>query len=158
MEKTTLKQQIEELKNSGKVLDYNGNIDHKFANFYDWFCRESSLPNKGLTLMKKVKSIVKVLPNLDLEKTYVFFKNNCPCVGHLYDSFSICDLESGDVLYWVGLNIGHESTHDYQKFEINSFVVSENWSQLCARTFTELISQLKDESTSEIKKTSMDSN
>ena len=144
MEKTTLKQQIEELKNSGKVLDYNGNIDHKFANFYDWFCRVSSLPNKGLALMKKVKSIVKVLPNLDLEKTYVFFKNNCPCVGNLYDSFSICDLESGNVLYWVGINIGYSTTEPSQKFEIQSFVVSDKWSNLSARTFTELINTIKE--------------
>ena len=30
---------------------------------------------------------------------YVFFKNNCPYVGALYDQFSICDIESGDVLF-----------------------------------------------------------
>jgi len=38
---------------------------------------------------------------------YVFFKNNCPMSGPLYDSFSICDCKSGDVLYWVTGKSGH---------------------------------------------------
>ena len=32
---------------------------------------------------------------------YVFFKNNCPGCGPLYDDLRICDIESGDVLFNV---------------------------------------------------------
>ena len=47
------------------------------------------------------------LTDVDQEKTYVFFKNDCPMVGPLYDAFSICDIESGNVLYWVTPKSGH---------------------------------------------------
>ena len=38
---------------------------------------------------------------------HVWFKNNCPMNGPLYDSFSICDRKSGDVLYWATGKCGH---------------------------------------------------
>lgn len=70
--------------------------------WYDWFCRDSALYNKGVNLITKLARIVKVNNGkFDPEKTYVFFKNNCPCVGRLYDDFRICDIESGDVIYTV---------------------------------------------------------
>ena len=68
------------------------------AGWYDWFCRNSSLRAKTKNLGKKVSAIVNS-KRFDKEKCYVFFKNNCPMVGPLYDQFSICDLESGDVLF-----------------------------------------------------------
>lgn len=73
-------------------------------NFYDWFCRESSLPNKAKSLFSKVKSLVKANKKFDFsgEGMYVFFKNNCSCYGdgRLYDSFSVCN-SKGDVIAWV---------------------------------------------------------
>lgn len=68
------------------------------AGWYDWWCSTRALANKTEILGKKVVSI-QDSPRFDKDKTYVFFKNNCPCVGKLYDQFSICDLESGDVLF-----------------------------------------------------------
>ena len=68
------------------------------AGWYDWFCRDSALYRKTEKLGKKVVSI-KDSKRFDAEKSYVFFKNNCPFVGPLYDQFSICDLETGDVLF-----------------------------------------------------------
>jgi hypothetical protein len=68
--------------------------------WYDWFCREGSLVRKGETLLKKLKGIASS-NKFDNDKCYVFFKNNCPCVGSLYDDFRICDKETGDVLYTV---------------------------------------------------------
>lgn len=70
------------------------------AGWYDWFCRESSLPKKTQTLGRKVVAL-KDSKRFNNEKVYVFFKNNCPMVGPLYDQFSICDLVSGDVLFCV---------------------------------------------------------
>jgi hypothetical protein len=40
---------------------------------------------------------------VNLDKMYVFFKNNCPMRGPLYDDFRICDKEDGKVLYTVVL-------------------------------------------------------
>lgn len=68
--------------------------------FFDWFCKDSSLPNKAKNLFAKLKGLVRS-GKFDPTKTYVFFKNNCPCCGSLYDDFRICDLETGDVLYTV---------------------------------------------------------
>jgi len=90
--------------------------DHKFAapdtscqieaGWYDWFCKDESLYKKTKTLGTKVKQIVNS-PKLNPTNQYVFFKNNCPCDGPLYDSFSICDIESGDVIFWITPKSGH---------------------------------------------------
>jgi hypothetical protein len=68
--------------------------------WYDWFCKDSSLKRKGEALLKKLKLIASS-NKFDNDKCYVFFKNNCPCVGNLYDDFRICDKETGDVIYCV---------------------------------------------------------
>lgn len=68
--------------------------------FFDWFCKDTSLPNKAKVLFAKMKSLVRS-GKFDPTKCYVFFKNNCPCCGKLYDDFRICDLETGDVIYTV---------------------------------------------------------
>ena len=68
------------------------------AGWYDWFCKDSSLAAKTEYLGKKVLSILDS-KKFNKTKSYVFFKNNCPCVGALYDQFSICDIETCDVLY-----------------------------------------------------------
>lgn len=68
--------------------------------WYDWFCRETSLKRKGEALLKKLK-VIASSNKFDNDKCYVFFKNNCPCYGNLYDDFRICDKETGDVLYCV---------------------------------------------------------
>lgn len=78
------------------------------AGWYDWFCRETSLMNKTLSLGKKVKSIAKS-PKVNVDTMYVFFKNNCPMVGTLYDDFRICDLETGDVIFTIVPKCGHTS-------------------------------------------------
>lgn len=75
--------------------------------WYDWFCRESSLENKGKKLLQKLRTIADS-KKFDNDKTYVFFKNNCPCIGSLYDDFRICDIETGDVLYTVIPASGHK--------------------------------------------------
>jgi hypothetical protein len=79
--------------------------------FYDWFCSDGSLERRAKALQNKVKKLVNQFREtgnpIDCTKVYVFFKNNCPMGGPLYDSFSICDQESGEVLYWVTGKSGH---------------------------------------------------
>ncbi len=73
------------------------------AGWYDWFCRDSSLVNKT----KKMGQIIKGIKNggkVDLEKNYIFFKNNCPLTGPLYDDFRICDLETSKLLFTIQID------------------------------------------------------
>lgn len=70
------------------------------AGWYDWFCRDSSLRNKTYKLTAKLKKIINS-EKINQDTMYVFFKNNCPCNGSLYDDFRICDRETGDVIFTV---------------------------------------------------------
>ena len=103
--KTTLRQQLEAFEN-GVFLDSDGSKDSGSFVFYDWFCRDSSLKNKSIELFKQVKLFVK-MKDIDLDNTYVFFKNNCPVGGPLYDDFRIVDIAEGTVQFTVTAKSGH---------------------------------------------------
>ena len=100
----TLKQQLEAFEN-GIILDHEGDQNDCY-NFYDWFCSDKALKGRAERLFKMVKRFVKT-KNIDTEKVYVFFKNNCPMVGSLYDDFRICDIEEGNVIWNVTPKSGH---------------------------------------------------
>lgn len=102
--KTTLKQQLEAFE-KGIILDSDGTSSECY-NFYDWFCSDKALKARSERLFKMVKRWVKKR-NTDTDKVYVFFKNNCPFNGPLYDDFRICDVETGDVIYTVIPKCGH---------------------------------------------------
>jgi hypothetical protein len=104
MATVSLKDQLQAFEN-GNIIDSEGNVNH-CHNFYDWFCKDSSLERKAIKLMTSVKRWVK-FRNTDTSKVYVFFKNNCPMIGPLYDDFRICDLETGDVIWTVTPKCGH---------------------------------------------------
>ena len=77
------------------------------AGWYDWFCKDESLANKT----KRMGSIVKQFKDggkLNLDDMYVWFKNNCPLAGPLYDDFRIADIESGETLFTVQINCFRE--------------------------------------------------
>ena len=76
--------------------------------WYDWFCKDSSLKKKGESLLKKLR-MISSSKKFDNDYCYVFFKNNCPLAGHLYDDFRICDMETGEVIYTVCPKSGHIS-------------------------------------------------
>ena len=103
--KATLRQQLEAFDN-GNFMDSDGNINNRCYNFYDWFCKDKSLKPKSEKLFKMVKRWVKKR-NTDVDTTYVFFKNNCPMNGPLYDDFRICDRETGNVIYTITPRCGH---------------------------------------------------
>ena len=107
--------------------------------FYDWFCKDSSLPRKSETLIAKLKTILKNNKRFDPAKCYVFFKNNCPMVGGLYDDFRICDIETGDVLYTVAPRNPHVNGKASVWGEENDFMkplVTGSWADIKA-FFTE---------------------
>ncbi len=76
------------------------------AGWYDWFCKDTLLAKKTKNLTEKLKSIAGS-PRINLDTQYVFFKNNCPMNGPLYDDFRICDLQTGDVIFTVTPKSGH---------------------------------------------------
>lgn len=78
------------------------------AGWYDWFCSDSKLAAKTKKLTKKLKEIVNS-EKIDQDKHYVWFKNNCPMDGELYDDFRIADLETGDVIFTIIPASGHTS-------------------------------------------------
>ena len=107
---------------NGLIIDSQGQND-KCYNFYDWFCKDSSLRNKSWKLMKQVKTFLKHNQQIDLLEHYVFFKNNCPMNGPLYDDFRICNIETGNVVFTVIPKCGHSGKaeiwgkNDAGKFE-----------------------------------------
>jgi hypothetical protein len=70
------------------------------AGWYDWFCRDSSLRGKTYALASKVKRLAKS-PKVNIDTMYVWFKNNCPCDGTLYDEFRFADIYSDKVIYTI---------------------------------------------------------
>ena len=73
------------------------------AGWYDWFCKDSSLAGKT----KKMGSIIKDVKSggkVDLTNWYVWFKNNCPLNGPLYDDFRFADIETGEVQFTIQID------------------------------------------------------
>lgn len=73
------------------------------AGWYDWFCKDTSLKNKT----KRMGSIIKQIKpggKVDLETSYVWFKNNCPLHGPLYDDFRITSIETNNTLILVQID------------------------------------------------------
>lgn len=100
-QKNVLKQ-LEDFR-SGKFDDPSVDVQID-AGWYDWFCKESSLKRRTKNLYSKLNKVLKrneISQKFDPEKTYVFFKNNLPMVGIVYDDFRIVDIETGDVLYTI---------------------------------------------------------
>jgi len=133
---TTLRDQLKAFE-EGNYLESDGTMNTRCFVFYDWFCKETSLENKANKLFNMVKRFVKYI-EIDLDNTYVFFKNNCPMSGPLYDSFSICSTDDGhEVLYWVTAKSGHS----YQA-EIVKAPDFDN-PLLTANTYTQLFKDMK---------------
>lgn len=102
--------------------------------FFDWFCNDKALPGKSERLSAKVRMISKHTKRFDPEKCYVFYKNNCPCIGPLYDDFRICDIESGDVIYTVIPKSSHSKLAEVwgQDNEFQMPIVAGSWKDVMA--------------------------
>lgn len=96
------------IKNFDKGEYESSDIDTQIkAGWYDWFCKDSSLAKKTQSLGKKLKMIAKS-SKIDINKSYVFFKNNCPMIGNLYDDFRISDLKTGNVIFTITPKYGNK--------------------------------------------------
>ena len=102
----SLRAQLEIFQTQGHFPDADGDVSFCHG-FYDWFCKDGSLANKSRGLASKLRTFLKHNPELDLDRHYVFFKNNCPVSKPLYDDFRICDRETGDVVYTVVPRCSH---------------------------------------------------
>ena len=81
------------------------------AGWFDWFCRDTSLANKTKRMGNIIKQI-KAGGKVNLETSYVWFKNNCPLSGPLYDDFRIADMETNNNLFVVQIDcFRHESKY-----------------------------------------------
>ena len=93
-ERIALSQWIENFQNGHyDAADVKTQI---LAGWYDWFCKDSSLANKT----KKMGNIIKQVKNggkVNLKDWYVWFKNNYPLNGPLYDDFRFARLDTRDV-------------------------------------------------------------
>ena len=89
-----------------QVLSENTNV---LSLWYDWFCKSHLLYGKGVRLLEKLREIADS-KKFDNDSTYVFFKNNCPLSGSLYDDFRICDIKTGEVLYTIIPSSGYKSS------------------------------------------------
>ena len=67
----------------------------EFFGFYDWFCSDESLLNRMKTFIPKLKFLISE-GILDGNKLYVWFKNNCPVNGSLYDDMRISALDEDE--------------------------------------------------------------
>jgi len=70
------------------------------AGWFDWFCGDASLATKTAKMGKIITKIADG-GKVNRDEQFIFFKNNCPMMGALYDQFSICDLKTGDVVYCI---------------------------------------------------------
>ena len=73
------------------------------AGWYDWFCKDTSLANKTKRMGQIVKQI-KDGGKIDLDNYYVWFKNNCPLNGPLFDDFRFARRDNSEVQFTIQLN------------------------------------------------------
>ncbi|MDY0139921.1 MAG: hypothetical protein RBR50_09480 [Candidatus Izemoplasmatales bacterium] len=102
--------------NEFESLDVKIQID---AGWYDWFCRDTSLKNKT----KKMGNIIKQIKDdgkVDLNNMYVWFKNNCPINGPLYDDFRIANISDGATQLIVQLDSPWEDAK-YTVYSVDDF-------------------------------------
>lgn len=99
--KITLREWINKY-NNGEFLNVNRKTQIE-AGWFDWFCKDTSLAAKTKRMGSIVKQ-VKAGGKVDIDGMYVWFKNNCPLNGPLYDDFRFATIEDGRTQFTVQIN------------------------------------------------------
>ena len=113
----TIKQWVEKF-NLGEFESRDVKIQIN-AGWYDWFCKDTSLANKTKTMGQVIKQL-KPNGKVDLDKSFIWFKNNCPLNHPLYDDFRIAKIENGETEYIVQTNSPWE-TKKYTVYGVIDF-------------------------------------
>jgi hypothetical protein len=87
--------------------------------FFDWWCRDEALMGKIRRLAPLVKALAKS-GKVNPDKVHVFFKNNCPMRGPLYDSISVVDIDTDKVILWMTPKSGHTGLAELVDFRKSS--------------------------------------
>ena len=113
----SLKTWIERFNNN-EFENENTNVQIE-AGWYDWFCRDTSLKNKTKEMGQIIKQI-KDGGKVDLNNMYVWFKNNCPMSGPLYDDFRIANISDGATQLVIQLDSPWEDSK-YAVYSVDDF-------------------------------------
>ena len=81
------------------------------AGWFDWFCKDESLARKTDHLYKLALRLIEADRGrrINCDEAYIWFKNNCPLSGRLYDDFRIADMVTHNVIFTVVPSNGHYS-------------------------------------------------
>lgn len=99
--------------------------------WYDWFCRDNSLPRKTELLMQRLRGLIEAAPKFDIDAHTVAFKNNCPMNGSLYDSIYISKIGVDYNTFMVIPASGHDHVRGAaQLFWAPHPETSGDWNQI----------------------------
>ena len=90
------------------------------AGWYDWFCKDSSLVNRTKR-MGNIINQIKPGGKVDLDSSFVWFKNNCPLDAPLYDDFRIADIETDESLFVIQIDNRANEYHHKILDRLNDF-------------------------------------
>ena len=87
------------------------------AGWFDWFCRNDALAGR---LKKLSSAVLGIKAPFILDNYYVWFKNNCPMAGPLYDDVRFEPLSGErEGKYFVITHERHNLRSDFCLYDIN---------------------------------------